>query len=96
MLANKVISKITAFEKILIMIHEEPDGDTLAAASAMYLVLRKMSKSPEMVCKDEVPLTVYSAITFVSSFFKPRPADIGVVKSCLIFTSYPKFELKRP
>lgn len=37
------------------MIHENPDGDTLAAASAVFQVLRKMGKNPVMVCKDPVP-----------------------------------------
>jgi len=55
MLFNKVIAKITSFNKILIMIHENPDGDTLAASSAIFQVLKKMGKSPEMVCKDDIP-----------------------------------------
>lgn len=55
MLENKVIGKLKAHDKILIMIHENPDGDTLASASAMYLVLKKMGKNPSMVCKDKVP-----------------------------------------
>lgn len=55
MLENKVISKLISHDKVLIMIHENPDGDTLASASAMYLVLKKMGKNPNMVCKDKVP-----------------------------------------
>ena len=55
MLENKVISKLISHDKILIMIHDNPDGDTLASASAMYLVLKKMGKNPRMVCKDKVP-----------------------------------------
>jgi phosphoesterase RecJ-like protein len=37
------------------MIHENPDGDTLGAASVMYQVLKKMGKDPAMVCRDTVP-----------------------------------------
>lgn len=55
MLVDKVISKIESSEKILLMIHENPDGDTLAAASAAFLALEKLGKKPAMVCKDPVP-----------------------------------------
>lgn len=37
------------------MIHENPDGDTLGSASAIFQVLTKIGKSPAMVCKDVVP-----------------------------------------
>jgi len=55
MLIDKVISKIIHFEKILLMIHENPDGDTLSAASAVFLSLEKLGKRPALVCKDRVP-----------------------------------------
>ncbi|OGD56461.1 hypothetical protein A2V71_03710 [Candidatus Berkelbacteria bacterium RBG_13_40_8] len=55
MLIDKIISKITHFDKILLMIHENPDGDTLAAAAVLYQVLKKMGKCPALVCKDPVP-----------------------------------------
>lgn len=55
MLVDKFISKLKNYEKFLLMIHEEPDGDTLAASVAMYLALKKMSKKVWMVCKDDIP-----------------------------------------
>ncbi len=55
MLLDKVISRIKNYQKFLLMIHEDPDGDTLAATVAMYLVLRKLDKEVWMVCKDPVP-----------------------------------------
>ena len=54
-LVFKVISKITSFQKVLLIVHENPDGDTLASASALYQVLIKLGKHPSMVCKDLVP-----------------------------------------
>lgn len=54
-LALKVINKLTSFQKILLIVHENPDGDTLASASAIYQVLVKLGKHPAMVCKDPVP-----------------------------------------
>lgn len=55
MLVDKVIGKITASNKILLIIHENPDGDTLAAASVLYQILKNLGKIPAMVCKDPVP-----------------------------------------
>ena len=55
MLLDKVISKIKNYQKFLLMIHEEPDGDTLAATVAMYLVLKELGKQAWMVCKDSIP-----------------------------------------
>lgn len=52
---EKVINKLKAFEKVLLIIHENPDGDTLAAATVLYKVLKKLDKSPVLLCKDEIP-----------------------------------------
>lgn len=37
------------------MVHEDPDGDTLAGTIAMYLALKDLGKDVKMVCKDPVP-----------------------------------------
>lgn len=55
MLVDKVISKIKSFEKILLIVHENPDGDTLASASAASQVLKRLGKEVAIVCKDPVP-----------------------------------------
>lgn len=52
---EKVISKLKAFEKVLLIIHENPDGDTLAAATVLYKILKKIGQSPALVCRDKVP-----------------------------------------
>ncbi|KKQ74152.1 MAG: MgpA protein [Berkelbacteria bacterium GW2011_GWB1_38_5] len=52
---HKVISKIKNYQKILLMIHEDPDGDTLAATVAMFMVLKELGKETSMVCKDSIP-----------------------------------------
>ena len=55
MLLDKVISKIRNFQNFLLMIHEDPDGDTLAATIAIFLALEGLGKNTAMVCKDPVP-----------------------------------------
>jgi phosphoesterase RecJ-like protein len=52
---QKVITRLISADKILLIIHENPDGDTLAAATVLYTVLIRLGKSPAMVCKDLVP-----------------------------------------
>lgn len=52
---NKVVGKLNLYDKTLLIIHENPDGDTLASASVLYQVLKSLGKSPAMVCKDSVP-----------------------------------------
>lgn len=55
MLLDKFVSKIKNHQKILLMVHENPDGDTVAATTALFLGLRSMGKTVSMVCKDDVP-----------------------------------------
>lgn len=76
MLVHKLIGKIAHYNNILLIIHENPDGDTLAAASAFYQVLKKQGKSVAMVCKDPVP----TPFLFLE--------NIGEVKHDMLFGDY--------
>ncbi len=40
---------------ILLVCHENPDGDTLGSALALYIFLKKLGKNVAVFCKDEVP-----------------------------------------
>ena len=40
---------------ILIASHENPDGDTIGSALALYLFLKKLGKNVKIGCKDRVP-----------------------------------------
>lgn len=55
MLIDRFISKIKNYENFLLMIHQEPDGDTLAATVAFFMGLKCLGKKVSMVCKDEIP-----------------------------------------
>lgn len=55
MFFEKLISKIKNYQNYLIMIHEDPDGDTLAASIAFYITLKSLGKNVAMVCKDSIP-----------------------------------------
>ncbi|NPB05571.1 MAG: bifunctional oligoribonuclease/PAP phosphatase NrnA [Aquificae bacterium] len=41
--------------KILLASHENPDGDTVGSALALYLALKKLGKSVKVGCRDPVP-----------------------------------------
>lgn len=55
MLVDRLISKIKNYNNVLLMIHEDPDGDTLAATAAFYIGLKSLGKKVSMVCKDATP-----------------------------------------
>lgn len=50
-----VIDLIKRSNKILIMPSNPPDGDSIGAAIAFYLVLKKINKEATIICRDEVP-----------------------------------------
>ncbi len=43
------------FDRILIVIHQSPDGDAIASSLALYRALIKLGKSVAIVSKDSVP-----------------------------------------
>ena len=55
MLIDKLVSKIFQFDKILLILHENPDGDTVGATISLFHVFKKLGKHPFMVCKDLIP-----------------------------------------
>ncbi|MEZ4087043.1 MAG: DHH family phosphoesterase [Candidatus Gracilibacteria bacterium] len=42
-------------EKILLISHRRPDGDTLGASSALYLWIKSLGKHVDIACIDEIP-----------------------------------------
>jgi len=55
MLVDKIISKIGKAENILLILHENPDGDTIGTATAFFQVLSKIGKKTTMACAGPVP-----------------------------------------
>ncbi|MDO8512898.1 MAG: bifunctional oligoribonuclease/PAP phosphatase NrnA [bacterium] len=52
---EKIINLIKKYDNFLLVIHENPDGDTVATSLALQIALRKLGKSVESVCKDDIP-----------------------------------------
>jgi len=52
---DKFKKKVDAAEKILLITHQNPDGDALGATSALFYLLRNYGKKVTAVCRDEIP-----------------------------------------
>jgi len=68
---KKIDALIQKSERILIIPHRQPDGDTLGCALAWYEALSGMGKKPEIVCKDEPP----EVFGFMPNIEKVRKAE---------------------
>ncbi len=54
-LLKQVSDLILRSEKILILPSSPPDGDSIGAAIALYLALKKLKKETTVVCKENIP-----------------------------------------
>ncbi|QQR82939.1 bifunctional oligoribonuclease/PAP phosphatase NrnA [Candidatus Peregrinibacteria bacterium] len=52
---QKIGNLIEASQRILIISHRSPDGDTVGSALALYHILKGQGKSPELYCIDGMP-----------------------------------------
>jgi phosphoesterase RecJ-like protein len=52
---QQITRLLTYNNRILLISHANPDGDSLGCALALGLVLRKIKKQVEIVCPDEIP-----------------------------------------
>lgn len=46
---------LKSVERVLILTHASPDGDTLGSAGALCLALRQLGKHARIMCNDEIP-----------------------------------------
>lgn len=53
---EKAISLINKSQKILLVSHRRPDGDTLGATIALYETLSQLHKKTTLACIDDVPV----------------------------------------
>lgn len=51
---NKVITRIEKNERILVLTHENPDGDALGSLLALGLALKNLGKKVDLVCPDNI------------------------------------------
>jgi bifunctional oligoribonuclease and PAP phosphatase NrnA len=76
---KKIDALIQRSDRILIIPHRQPDGDTLGSALAFYQSLAQMGKHPEIVCKDEPP-EVFAFMPNIEKVRKGEPTfDYDVI-----------------
>ena len=71
---TEVLSRLVRAERILILSHKNPDGDTLGSAAALYHALKKLGKSEVAVsCADLIPQRYqYMQIELFCGQFEPQ------------------------
>ncbi len=69
---KKIDALIQRSDRILIIPHRQPDGDTLGSALAFYQAFTQMGKHPELVCKD-LPSEVFSFMPNIGQVKKGEP-----------------------
>ncbi|MBI5422424.1 bifunctional oligoribonuclease/PAP phosphatase NrnA [Candidatus Peregrinibacteria bacterium] len=69
---KKIDALIQRSDRILIIPHRQPDGDTLGSALGFYQSFSLMGKHPEIVCKD-VPAEVFSFMPNIEHVKKGEP-----------------------
>lgn len=52
---SELAAKISRFQNILILTHQNPDGDTLGSATALYYGLKQKGKNAMVLCSDPFP-----------------------------------------
>lgn len=70
------VQLIDGAEKILIAGHISPDGDTVGSTLALWHILRKMGKKPQVVFQDDIPAYL-CFLPGVDEIVKPDAVDFA-------------------
>jgi phosphoesterase RecJ-like protein len=81
---NKVIAKIKKSENILLLTHENPDGDALGSILALSMSLKKINKKINAVCTDDIPtpFLFLPNISEVKKDFLLGDYDLVIILDC--------------
>lgn len=71
---DQAIALINSANRILLVAHRRPDGDTLGACSALHLALKQLGKNTVLACIDEIPARL-SFIPATEEFVKEFNMD---------------------
>mgnify|MGYP001570000301 FL=1 len=52
---QRITDLINTYSNILLVIHQFPDGDTIASSLALYIALKKLEKNVTIACNDSIP-----------------------------------------
>lgn len=77
---NNIIDLIKESDSILLMTHEQPDGDAIGSVMAFYHLLKDMNKSVDTILL-EVPHS-FDYLTSVNSPVDRDSYDLGIIVDC--------------
>lgn len=81
---KKIVEKILKSNKILIISHENPDGDAVGSSLGLYFGLKKLGKDVITVLPNKVP-QIYSFLEGsenIKTDFNPEEIEIAIVLDC--------------
>jgi len=81
---KKIVEKILNSKKILIISHENPDGDAVGSTLGLYFGLKKLNKRVVPVLPNKVP-QIYSFLEgaeLIKTDFNPKDIDVAIILDC--------------
>lgn len=72
MIENKIVKTLIDAKEVVIVGHENPDGDCIGSMLALYLALKKKGKNVRIISKDVVPKNLY---------YLPHVNDIEIINN---------------
>lgn len=83
MTLEHILEEIKKAKKIVILTHENPDGDAIGSSLGMYIALRKMGKEPDIII-PELP-RAYNFLPEIENVKKEgqkEPYDLAIALDC--------------
>ncbi len=83
MTLEHILEEIKKAKKIVILTHENPDGDAIGSSLGMYIALREMGKEPDIII-PELP-RVYNFLPEIENVKKEgqkEPYDLAIALDC--------------
>ena len=83
MTIDNILDEIKKAEKIVLLTHENPDGDAVGSSLAMYNALKKMGKNPDLII-PELP-RVFEFLPYANEIKKEgasEPYDLVISLDC--------------
>ena len=66
------LSRLLKADRVLLICHKNPDGDTIGSAAALYHALRNLGKTAAVLCADPIPARyAYMELTLYTGQFTP-------------------------
>jgi len=82
---DEIVSAIRSAETALLLLHDNPDGDTIGSGLALYAILSRMGKRAILCCNDPIPKT-YRFLPGWDQIRKPAPErarhDLAIFIDC--------------